>query len=76
MEHLILTNEINPVSPNSGLPYVFYNPNPDVENVWIYLGVQWILSDGDWIMEKSWDNDGIWKYYGEEIQGDEITDNL
>lgn len=76
MEHLILTNETNPVSPNSGLPYVFYNPNPDVENVWIYLGVQWILSDGDWIMEKSWDNDGIWKYYGEEIQGDEITDNL
>lgn len=76
MEHLILTNETNPVSHNSGLPYVFYNPNPDVENVWIYLGVQWILSDGEWIMEKSWDNDGIWKYYGEEIQGDEITDNL
>ena len=44
MKHLQLTQSTNPSNPLDGSPYVFYNPN--INKVWIYLGLNWILEDG------------------------------
>lgn len=59
MKHLQLTQSTNPVNPLDGLPYVFYNPN--INKVWIYLGLNWILEDGSWNMDYQWANNGVWK---------------
>ena len=50
MKHLQLTQSTNPSNPLDGSPYVFYNPN--INKVWIYLGLNWILEDGLWNMEE------------------------
>ena len=62
MKYLRLTKSTNPTNPNNGYPYVFYNDG--IDKVWIFMGIRWILSDGKWVMAKSWDNSGRWNYYG------------
>jgi hypothetical protein len=61
MKHLKLTESTNPRNPNDGLPYVFYNKN--INKVWIYMGLRWILEDGSWDMDKQWADKGIWRYF-------------
>ena len=65
MKYLQLTKSTDPKNPADGYPYVFYNE--DIDKVWIFFGLKWILSAGRWIMEKSWDDSGIWNYYTTEI---------
>ena len=61
MKHLQLTQSTNPSNPLDGSPYVFYNPN--INKVWIYLGLNWILEDGTWNMDYQWANNGRWNRY-------------
>lgn len=73
MKYLRLTNKTKadpPKNPNNGYPYVFFNSNIDV--VWIFLGLKWILANGTWMMQKSWDETGIWNYYRNIITGYEL----
>ena len=58
MKHLQLTQSTNPSNPLDGSPYVIYNPN--INKVWIYLGLNWILEDGSWNMDYQWANNGRW----------------
>lgn len=62
MKYLKLTESSDPKNPADGNPYVYYNINEDT--VWIFLGIEWILSSGHWDMLKSWDSTGRWNYYG------------
>ena len=61
MKHLQLTQSTNPSNPLDGSPYVFYNPN--INKVWIYLGLNWILEDGSWNMDYQWANNGRWNIF-------------
>ena len=61
MKHLQLTQSTNPSNPFDGSPYVFYNPN--INKVWIYLGLNWILEDGSWNMDYQWVNNGRWNMF-------------
>lgn len=61
MKHLQLTQSTNPSNPLDGSPYVFYNPN--INKVWIYLGLNWILEDGTWNMDYQWANNGRWNIF-------------
>lgn len=61
MKHLQLTQSTNPSNPLDGSPYVFYNPN--INKVWIYLGLNWILEDGSWNMDYQWANNGRWNMF-------------
>ena len=61
MKHLQLTQSANPSNPLDGSPYVFYNPN--INKVWIYLGLNWILEDGSWNMDYQWANNGRWNMF-------------
>lgn len=65
MKYLKLTKSVDPKNPGDGYPYVFYNK--DISTVWIYLGLRWILENGHWNMQRSWDSDGRWNYYGPPI---------
>ena len=65
MKYLKLTESVNPKNPEDGKPYVYYNDN--IDKVWIFLGIKWILSTGRWVNSKSWDNSGRWNYYGPQI---------
>ena len=59
MKYLQLTHSENPVRPSDGFPYIFYNYN--INKVWIFFDLKWILEDGTWDMNKSWVDYGIWK---------------
>ena len=59
MKYLQLTQSENPVIPSDGFPYIFYNYN--INKVWIFFDLKWILEDGTWDMNKSWVDYGIWK---------------
>ena len=59
MKYLQLTQSENPVRPSDGFPYVLYNHN--INKVWIFFDLKWILEDGTWDMNKSWVDHGIWK---------------
>lgn len=59
--HLQVIEETNPQNPNDGSPYVLYNP--EIDKVWIFMGLKWILETGIWEESKKWANDGIWHYY-------------
>ena len=59
MKYLQLTQSENPVRPSDGFPYIFYNHN--INKVWIFFDLKWILEDGTWDMNKSWVDHGIWK---------------
>ena len=61
MKHLQLTENTNPLNPLDGLPYVYYNQN--INKVWIYLGLKWLLSTGSWKMDLQWANSGVWKMF-------------
>lgn len=62
MKYLKLTESTNPQLPSDGNPYVYYNR--DIDTVWIALGVRWILETGEWMMQKQWDNNGRWNFFG------------
>ena len=59
MKYLQLTQSENPVRPSDGFPYIFYNYN--INKVWIFFDLKWILEDGTWDMNKSRVDYGIWK---------------
>lgn len=59
MKYLQLTQSENPVRPSDVFPYIFYNHN--INKVWIFFDLKWILEDGTWDMNKSWLDYGIWK---------------
>ena len=65
MKYLKLTKSINPVNPDDGKPYVYYNDV--IDKVWIFLGIKWILETGYWNMNKSWSDSGRWNYFGPPI---------
>lgn len=62
MKYLNLTTSTNPTNPGDGNPYVYYNDN--IGKAWIFMGIRWILSNGSWVMSKSWDDSGRWNFYG------------
>lgn len=59
MKYLQLTQSENPARPSDGFPYIFYNYN--INKVWIFFDLKWILEDGTWDMNKSWLDYGILK---------------
>lgn len=61
-KHLQITEETNPVSPCDGTSYVLYNPDLESDNVWFFLGLKWILEEGNWNNSLYWSNDGIWHF--------------
>jgi hypothetical protein len=65
MKYLNLTTSTDPVNPNDGYPYVYYNHG--IDTVWIFMGLRWILEDGRWVMKKSWSDTGLWNYYGPQV---------
>jgi hypothetical protein len=65
MKYLNITKSTEVTNPNDGHPYVYYND--DISKVWIFLGLKWILENGRWNNDKSWDSTGRWNYYGKPI---------
>ena len=62
MKYLKLTTETSPVNPGDEHPYTYYNQ--DINKVWIFLALRWILENGYWEMNKYWDSSSRWNYYG------------
>lgn len=60
MRHLILTDKTELKNPLDGKPYVYYNQ--DIDKVWIFLGLKWILEEGMWDSSLQWASDGVWKF--------------